>query len=510
MKWLKPILFMVAALCVFAVLLPGNHSEAEDAFEYSRLVEEGQGAELFHPHHLLYLPVQKGIFNAVQSVGYEGRSYYVVRAVSMLSGALALYLFLLVAGRLQAAAGDHADRRMPWIATLGLLSSYGYIRYACEVEIYVPAMTLMLASVYAALRAGESGKWFAAAILFSAFALLLHTINAATALVVVPCIYLFHGRRWKQSLLHVAVTLSLVGVVYLWVQSTCGTFRPATDTASEGLLRPGTMGKAIVGFGQCILSANFVFAYENVAAKMQALFPYRVFAEEMFAGSHLPGWLKGMAPVTFIATLLVWFSMSLWLLVSAIRRRVFDRTVLWILPWLGGTLSPTLLLEPSNPELWILALAPLWMLLAWFSIRLKVTVRLLIPAVALLMVHNLVAGMGSVRNRAGDYNYAKAEWMLQQAEAGDTIHTAESFVFTFYLDYWSEAEVRNVNTQTWHPGTTTYVFDDVFHPPEAVGIRYPVFAERVGVTAAELQPLCRKIHDDQFGGIWVVDEPETD
>lgn len=498
----------IGSMLLFVVVLPGNHSEAEDAFEYSRLIEEGRGAELFHPHHLLYLPAQKSIFNAVRAMGYDGRSYDVARAVSMLAGAASLGLFFLIAGRLQSLTSGRTDRRLPWVATLGLLSTYGFVRYACEVEIYVPAMALMLAAVYSALRASNSIRWFLAGILLSALALLTHTINAATALVVVPFIYALSHRRWKQSLLHIVATLIIIGLAYGVVQNTCGTFRPATDTAAEGWLQPGTIGKAVVGFGQCILSANFVFAYEGVTEKLQALFPYRVFAEEIFAASHFPPWLKVLAPATFLSTLLAWVGGALFLLVSAARRRIFDRTLMWILLWLGGTLFPTLMLEPSNPELWVLVLAPLWAVFLWLAVSLDLSVRMVRVVwamVALLGVHNLVAGMGAVRNRAGDYNFAKAEWVLRQAGPDDTIHTADSFVFSFYLDYWSEAEIRNVNTQDWRSGATTYVFGDVFNPPPAVGVRYPLFAEKVSATAAALGPHCRKIHNDPFGGIWIVD-----
>jgi len=178
-------LLFIGSLLLFLAVLPGNHSEAEDAFEYSRLIEAGQGARLFHPHHLLYLPAQKAVFHAAQMLGYGGRSYYVARAVSMFSGAAALVLFFLIALRL----GGTSDGRLPLMATLGLLFSYGFVRYACEVEIYLPAMVLALAAIHSALRAETSRTWFVAGIVFSSLAVLMHTINSALAVVVVPFFY---------------------------------------------------------------------------------------------------------------------------------------------------------------------------------------------------------------------------------------------------------------------------------------------------------------------------------
>ena len=490
------LLLFFLSIIFFIAVLPGNHSEAEDAFEYSRLIEEGQGAELFHPHHLLYLPLQKGVFKSVQVLGYDGRSYYVARAVSMFSGAVALLLFFLVACRF----GGASDGRIPFIATLGLLFSYGFVRYACEVEIYLPAMALALAAIYSTLR-----KRFIAGICFAALAVLMHTINMAVALVVIPLIYLVISKDWKRAVLHGAATLALIGLVYGVVQNTSGLFSPPVDSASEGWLQPGTVGKAIVGFGQCVLSANFIFAYEIIAEKLQAWFPYRVFSEELFAAAHMPRWLKAIAPLTFILALAGLVGAAGGLFFRACRRRAFDRIFFVLLLWLGGTLFPTLMLEPSNPELWILALAPLWMLFLWFAAGLEKAGWLAI-VVCLLGVHNIVAGMGFVKDQKGDYNFRKSEWVLQHAEANDMVHTADSYVFSFYLTYWGECEVRNVNSQDWKLGSTTYLFDDVFCPPSAVGVRYPDFAKKVLATAQELKPQSQKAHDDQFGGIWIVED----
>ncbi|MCF7818250.1 MAG: hypothetical protein K9M54_10245 [Kiritimatiellales bacterium] len=498
------LLLFIGSLLLFLAAMPGNHTEAEDAFEYSRLIEEGHGAELFHPHHLLYLPVQKAVFQSARLLGYGGRSYYVARAVSMFSGSVALCLFFLIGCRL-----SDGQRMIPMVGTLGLLFSYGFLRYACEVEIYVPAMALILAAIYSALRAEGSRAWFVAGIALAAMAVLMHTINAAAALVVIPSIYLLVPKDWKRAMLHAVATLAVVGLVYLVVQNTCGTFHPPVDTASEGWLRPGTIGKAMAGSGQCLLSANFLFAYGWVAEKLQTMFPYRVFAEELFAAAHLPVWLKTVAPLTFVLALAGMVGAA----TTVLRPRLFNRSLVWPLLWLGGAILPTLMLEPSNPELWVLALAPLWAVFLWLASSRPASLRHtagLAVVVGLLGVHNIAAGMGSVKNSDGDYNVKKAAWVLEHATAQDVVQTADSFVFSFYLDYWSKAEIRNLNSQDWKLGQTTYVFDDVFHPPAAVGCRYPAFAKKIAMTASVLQPRCRKIHNDQFGGVWVVDTEGSD
>ncbi len=82
-------------------------------------------------------------------------------------------------------------------------------------------------------------------------------------------------------------------------------------------------------------------------------------------------------------------------------------------------------------------------------------------------------------------------------------------MFSFYLNYWGNAEVRNVNSQNWRAGDETYICDDVFTPQTAFRVHYPEVVEKVEATADELRPQCRMIHNDQFGGIWIVDESQT-
>jgi hypothetical protein len=507
------IAWIAGSFLLFAAVLPPNHSEAEDAFEYSRLVEEGQGATLFHPHHLLYLPLQKGIYATAQALGYGGRAYYTARAVSMAAGAFAIGLFYLLVCRLQHPGDRRGVQWIPALSAAGLLFSYGFVRYACEVEIYVPAAALALGALYAALHPSGSVRWSAAGIVLASLALLMHSINAALALGVIPLCYWFVTKARSRAVIHLIATGLFVGAAYALAHFACGLYRPPLDTASEGGLQSATVWKAAVGFGQCLMSANFVFAYEAVADALQQLFPYRMFTEELFTVLHMPSWLKWTAPLTFACALAALALSACVILWHACRRRRID----WVLPilvlWLGGTMLPTLLLEPSNPELWILVLPPLWSLFAWFGGGLagkKQIKYVLLPAVVLLGVHNLSAGMGLIRSAESDYHYKKAAWALQHAGAGDVLVTADSFVFSFYLNYWSEAEVRNANKQEWRTGKRTYVFDDVFNHPEAIGIRYPDQARHVDAVADQLRGQTRKLHDDSFGGIWMVEESRPD
>lgn len=496
------------SLLLFMVVLPNNHSEAEDAFEYARQVEVGQGDVLFHPHHLLYLPLQKGIYATAQLFGYEGRAYYTARAVSMTAGAVAVGLCYLIACLLQINAQSPATKWIPASAAAGLLFSYGFLRYACEVEIYVPAAALGLGAVYAAMQPSRSTACLIAGVIMASGAMLMHVINAALVLGAIPLYYWLIEKKPSKAVVHLCVTAILVTSVYAVVHFSCGLYRPPLDTASEGWFRPGTILKAAVGFGQCLLSGNFMFAYESVCRKLQALFPYRMFAEEIFTGAAMPVWLKTISPVTFFAALASLVTLAVSLMVRFFRHGDRDHHIYWLLLWLCGTALPTVVLEPSNPELWIMVLIPLWLLVAWLLSQTSDAAfvkRSMVVCICLLGAHNIIAGMGSVKSEQGDYVFSKAQWLLQETDSADVVNTADSFVFTFYLNYWGQARVRNINTQSWETGKNTYVLGDVFDPPPAIGVRYPAYASRVAHAADELRPLCRQIHADDFGGVWIID-----
>jgi hypothetical protein len=115
--------------------------------------------------------------------------------------------------------------------------------------------------------------------------------------------------------------------------------------------------------------------------------------------------------------------------------------------------------------------------------------------------------LGSIHSKETDYNFRKAEWLLKHAQTGDVLNTADSFVFTFYLNYWSgeKVEVRNLNTQSWKKGKTTYVLGDLFAPSLPITVRYPEYINRIQQTRSILKPLSRKVHDDAFGGVWIVE-----
>lgn len=489
-----------AALVLLLLTCPANHTEAEDAFEYSRLVEQGSGAEIFHPRHLLYLPAGKAVVRLCQAGGYGGRAYPVLVAISMFSGAAAL---VSVLGLMRLLVPSGSDGRFgAFLAMGGLLFSYGFWRYACETEIYVPGLALVLGAMLVLSKGGDSFWAGAVYVLLAAFAVLLHVVNVVPALLIAPLLAGRCGRNYKRVAMLAVLSAVLVCGTYLWVDSVWGTYMPYSDTPAERFFQRGFFLKAIIGFGQCLLSGNFLFAYPSFSTRLQDIFPYRMFAEELFMGAHISPLLRVCASVTFLFSLVL-LPVSF---LAAVARK-FSWTVLILLVWLGGVAFPTMALEPSNPELWIFSLVPLWMLFGWFvaSIEKVVRRRICVAGVLLLGLHNWAGGMAPLQSDASDYNVQKSAWIRNHAQKGDVVLTADSFVFLSYLKYWTAAEVLDMNNQSWRRGEKTYVLGDVFAPPASLAVRYPDKALRVRETADAIKNDCSMLYDDAFGGVWIME-----
>jgi hypothetical protein len=142
--------------------VPENHTEAEDAYYYARMVESGRGAELYHRHHLLYLPVGRALLTGARAAGYAGRALPVLIVWSVVAGAVTVTSLAILLGR-----------RGGW-AAVGLLGSYGFWRYSGTAEIYVPVMALMTGALLCAVRSDRRVGWAAGAVILSSAALLLH------------------------------------------------------------------------------------------------------------------------------------------------------------------------------------------------------------------------------------------------------------------------------------------------------------------------------------------------
>ena len=506
MKFPLKYLALFAAVLAFLVLtVPVNHSEAEDAYYYARMAERGAWSEMFHAHHLLYLPLVRGVYRVMQFAGYDGRALPVLIAVSMVSGALAVCLFSALLKRF----GIRRENRL--FAAL-LLFSYGFWRYSITAEIYIPVTALSLLTLYCAVRAEERLLFFVFSILSGTFSLLLHLVSLPAVLLAVPLLLAFRQPRRRAAVYLLLTGLFAAAVYWIAAQSVGLTVFTDTQIARDPLLATRVWLRGIAAFGQNLLSANFLFSIPSVCNGLQTLFPVQMLQEEVFMGQAAAPAIRWLAPVT-LGPAAAFFMVLLFSAVRNIRRTVVEHPVPAgaCLLWLGGIAAMAFLFEPANPEMWICILPPFWLLLVLLWNRASNRLHLIpvLLAVALL-VHNWIGGMSLVQNPDSDYCRQKGAWIAEQAKPDDLILTADSHSFVTFLAYRTPARIidaKFISPADWsalqrQTSGRIFVFSDVMEPLPPVARRAPVSVRKMHEMAVQLQPGLYPVHQNSFGTVY--------
>ncbi|MEI7851444.1 MAG: hypothetical protein WCH86_06385 [Kiritimatiellales bacterium] len=506
---LIPTLFFGAILGFFMLTAPANHSEAEDAYYYARMAEQGSWAEMFHAQHLIYLPLMRMVFRAAQFAGYTGRSFPVLTGISMISGALAVCLFAALLRR----AG--AKKTTVISFACALLFSYGFWRYSTTVEIYTPAAALSLLTVYLAVRSTERPLFFSACVLTGSFTLLLHLVAIPVVLMAVPLFYILRKQKLRAGLY--ALTTPLLAAIGYGALIAYG-IRPVvfSDALVQRavLIEPLTWLKALVAWGQTVLSGNFLFGLPATAERIVRLFPFQMLQEELFMGTHAPFWVPFVAPVTFgLASGLA--VALLWLILRNFRHIRFAgyEVCAAVLIWLAGTAGMAMCFEPANPEMWVCVLPPFWLLagLIWSALPDSRLFRWMpVALAAALLLHNWIGGMSLVKNSAGDYCRQKGAWIIGQARPDDLILSADSHSFITLLEYQTPAcvmDAKFINPEQWNElerktSGRIYIFSDVIELLPPVMRRAPDAVQKIQEVSAQLQSGLRSVHRDEFGTVY--------
>ncbi len=494
-------LLFVAVLGVLLATVPANHSEAEDAYAYARLTEQGSGGEFFQAHHLIYLPLMRGLFAVAKAAGLVERAMPVLIASSMVSGALAVVVFVALLRR----AGRSSLYSAAFTAVL--VFSYGFWRYSTTAEIYIPCAACTLLTVYCAVCAEKTRWLFAAGVLVGSLAVLLHLIALPAILAAVPLLYWLRGCRARAAG-HLAGVIGLVGGVYASVFLAGihpGVF---TDTlAPRGtLLEPLTWLKGLFAWGQTVLSGNFLFAIPPVAERLTEVFPFHMLQEELFAGAHAPVWVRWAASVTFGAALAVLSGFFI-LLASGWRSWEVRPLLMASIAWLAGTAGMAFLFEPANPEMWISTLPPLWLTCALlWPVPDRRAIILSVLLAAALLLHNGVGGMAVVGSGQGDYCRHKAAPLIGRVTQQDLILTADSHSFVTYLQYHVPARVIDAKYISPDDGMRivretagrVFVFKEVLHPLPPVLRRSAECRNHFRMLSETLRPRLKNITEDVY------------
>ena len=504
-----------------------NRTEADDAFEYAWQVEHEGHDWLYHPHHLLYGAIAKDLYNGARLLGYTGRAYPMLRFVSALCGACTVLMFFRFCYR------RFSMRPVSSLLCSGLLLfSYGFWRYANEAEVITPACLVMLLALYFSVDPKQTSGHSVVAGVLCGISILFHILNVIPVFVAVPLFYLLY-RNWKGFVLNTATATGVTCAGYLWVYY----FESAQLFSGAGTnlsLHWSSLVKAAVGFSQCVISSNFMLGYEAVREALVRLFPARMLLEELYLGAVLPRWLVLSASLMLVCVLVCFvciIAVAFYLLLrkEAARRR--DRvgavdgwqTLVVTLVWLAGYAGAVLLLEPGNPEVWVMGLIPFWLVFCGLIVSPLSRQNCLWPVLlltVLLGLHNYLGGIRPLQIPEGDYNRRKAAKMIETARYGDVVITAGNPVFERYLRYYCPAKVEYLhfwrNEQLLHPSASVaalreshpsgrvFCLGDVFNQPVSLTRRFPDKTEKIDAFSAEILPMASRVYKDEFGGVFIL------
>jgi hypothetical protein len=234
--------------------------------------------------------------------------------------------------------------------------------------------------------------------------------------------------------------------------------------------------RSVVGFAPDVVGANFVFAQDAFVTRLQQHVPTMDLREEVFAAHDAPEF------VILGSGVLLFVSMALAVVLLALtwrRRRPIDAKIASLIVWLGLYWVVVVGRSPATPESWIPALIPFWLLVGdvvFGRLTDGVAYGLAVTFVVIFALETAVGGMAIVRHGSSDLNAARASWLIQHAEPGDVILTADDTIFQRYLSYYTQARVVSLQSESSEeiqssyayavrvPGTV-YVMGSVFSPP---------------------------------------------
>lgn len=343
-----------------------------DGLDYAQAVKTGQG--LFHPHHLLYSPAAWLIHQVTRLDPIASCQLLQVLATLALAAA---------AWRFAAPRLESAPRALAAVALL--LAARGVLLYATWLEVYLPALALALLAADEAMRDDRRTLPLA---LYLAGAVLFHQM----AVLMVPALLIARWRdrpTWAAVLLAGAVTAVVyvaasqgdpVGFVFQYAQAGVPGWGEASNLGPRGWIDVGS---------------NLIDALVPLPARLETPGAFVAWIAVAALTVLALGAARRGAVVPPFAVL--------WLLVH----------LLFVLWWL-----------PSELDLYVLALAPLWMLAVdgWRARRRWLSAGSLLGIAALTAALNLAVSV--LPNRGGeDPARAEADCLQAAAPSGAVIVT---------------------------------------------------------------------------------------
>lgn len=406
-----------------------NRSESVDSVRFAADAEVAPFWLNHDARMLLFYWVNRALVRGSIELGLDLSVYTVLGFVGAMfaSGSIILLYNLLKSVFRMSAISSAAGA-----ATLGF--SYGFMRYANEVEVYIGAIFLTLVCLYWLFHLLAKPKMTVPhAILIGSLGGVAVAYYQPVALALFfATIVLFFARGYVFQYLAygaagVLTYMSILGVALraeLGHWPTVAEFGRLLLSRSEEFsppgFGPGIFVKAAMAVLHDVFSMTSLYALSTLHQffKKHVVMYYHV-DDLFYAAENYP--VGGLAIATFCLAL-GWFC---YLCISVVRLRrplSVDSNIMFVFAWLFWAGLVNIVLNPGEKEVWILALVPLVILVTVFvySELDDAPMRLGIM-VGLLLGHNLIGGMLIFRNHAGDRYGIQSAWLRSNASPGDWI-----------------------------------------------------------------------------------------
>jgi hypothetical protein len=475
----------VAILVFYLATTPANRFESMDGYIYAYDTKTRALLDLYDTRNLLFHVFMRLLYRAAHTIYGGVTAHSVLLAVSALSASLSLLLFARLLHRRFALSHTTALLGAGFLGT-----SYGFWRYSVEAEVYAPSFLLIMAVLLlllpAAERRLEADRWTSVvpAGALAGFAVLFYQANAIPLFLALPVLFLY-----RQGLLRFIAYSAIGGSVVLVGYAVTfllgwGILERLSEMVPVHDSLPRMIAKSVLTLGHVIVSGNWVFGLRDIAAAVYQIEPLSFYEERTFAASHA-GALFVYLP---LLTLPIILALGVYIVLIAARSRrrpLFDRRLAFALTWFGLDALVVAATGPGDYEPWTTTLPPLVILVAAFVIEPCVrSGQRTAPAALLvaLILHNGVGGMGVVHATTGDYDRAKAAWLLENATADDLILLSTDGGMRGFLCYmgglravmvsdrWGcrrneEVDIPALVEATRRHGGRIFIFDEFFDPP---------------------------------------------
>ncbi len=484
-----------AILAFYLVTTPGNRFEAMDGYAYAYDTQTRALTDLYDTRLLLFHVFWRLLYRAAHTI-YDGvTAHGVLLTVSAISASLCLVLFARLLER------HFALSRTTALLGAGFLgATYGFWRYSVEAEVYAPSFFLIMAVLSLLFvvqeRPIEGGRWTAVApaAALAGFAVLFYQPNAIPLFLALPVVFLYR-EGFPRMVAYSAFGGSVVLVGYvvaflvdggrpLGFESLLSFVLSRFDEFTPVDAPVRTIAMSILALGHVIVSGNWIFGLQDIAAAVYQVKPIGFYQERVFAAAHA-GALFVYLPLLTLPIILALGVHTLVIAVRARRHPRFDRRLAFAIVWFGLYALVVASAAPGDYEAWITTLPPFVILFAAFIVEpcvragQRVAPAALLTAVAL---HNAIGGIGIVYGPSGDYYRARATWLLENANSDDLIMLSTDGAFKDFLCYVGglravvvsgreaclrhrQIDIPALVEATRRRGGRIFTFDDFFEPP---------------------------------------------